>query len=240
MRRLLEGLGYRIQGTRYVPKQLLDPRLARPLELADVIARRMLERGTSLTFVQIGAFDGVTKDPLHAYIRTHGWKGVLVEPQPEPAERLRALYAGQPGITVLAAAVDKARRERPLYVVDGSGLPPWAGGLASFDRTHILRHAALVPGLDARIKEVPVQCVPFEDVLQLLPSGDLDLLQIDAEGDDAYLLSLFPFATVKPAIVHWEIKNLTMDAREACLERLAQYGYRFAPSGDEDMLAVTA
>jgi hypothetical protein len=74
--------------------------------------------------------------------------------------------------------------------------------------------------------------------MQKLPTSRLDLLQIDAEGADGYILSLFPFDRVKPAIVHWESKHLTTPQREECLDRLVPFGYRFAQSGDEDMLAV--
>jgi len=83
-----------------------------------------------------------------------------------------------------------------------------------------------------------VDCMPFADVIRAMPgAGRLDLLQIDAEGADAYLLSLFPFDRVRPAIVHWEIKHYTKTQKQDCLDRLAGFGYRFAPSG-EDMMAV--
>jgi hypothetical protein len=87
------------------------------------------------------------------------------------------------------------------------------------------------------IREETVECVPFDDVLARL-SGAPDILQIDTEGADALILALFPFERVRPAIVHWEVKHLTKAQREATLERLGMFGYRFEPSGEEDMLAV--
>jgi hypothetical protein len=97
-----------------------------------------------------------------------------------------------------------------------------------------------VPSFDANtmIKEVKVDCMPFEDVIARLPSQRLDLLQIDAEGADGYILSLFPYHLMRPAIIHWEIKNTTKADQEATLDLLSSYGYRFARSGGEDMLAV--
>jgi hypothetical protein len=110
--------------------------------------------------------------------------------------------------------------------------------MASFQRDNIVKHSYLVPGLEAMIKELTVNCIPFEDVMQRLPSERLDLLQVDAEGADGYILSLFPFDRVKPAIVHWESKNLTKSQQEEALDMLSKHGYRFARSGEEDMLAV--
>ena len=86
LRVILAKIGYRVQGTRYCPRQLLDPRHLRPLEFDDVVCRRMYESGKALTFIQVGVFDGVISDPLRKYLETCGWTGVLVEPQSHAAE----------------------------------------------------------------------------------------------------------------------------------------------------------
>ena len=62
LKSVLSRLGYRVQGTRYYPRQLLDPRALRPLEFEDAICRLMHVTGKSLAFIQVGAFDGVTSD----------------------------------------------------------------------------------------------------------------------------------------------------------------------------------
>lgn len=238
IRHLLGRLGYRIQGTRYTPRQLLDPRCSRVLDLGDVIARLMLERGHELTFIQVGAFDGITADPLHRYISRYGWRGVMVEPQPRAAAQLRELYKGNDRIRIIQAALDQQCGTRTLFTVESQSAPVWAEGMASFRREHITKHEYLIPGLPEMIREIAVDCIPFEDVFAQLDLPRVDLLQIDAEGADEFLLSLFPFDRVKPAIIHWEIKNVSVTEREACLERLSALGYRFASSGDEDMIAT--
>ena len=234
----LAALGYQVQGTRYCPRQLLDPRLLRRLEFDDVVCRRIFEAGREFTFVQVGAFDGISTDPLRRYIQTCGWRGVLIEPQPGPAAQLRELYGGNDRLIILQAALDDKRGKRILFTVESDSVPAWARGMASFERENIVKNSYLIPGLEAMIKEVTVNCITFDDVIQKLPLGRLDLLQIDAEGADGYILSLFPFDRISPAIVHWESKNLSKPQREECLDRLLHFGYRFAPSGDEDMLAV--
>jgi FkbM family methyltransferase len=235
---LLNRMGYRVEGIRYTPRQLLQPDRLRRLEFDDVVCRHMFEYGEALTFVQIGAYDGVSTDPLRRYIDQCGWRGVMLEPQPGPADALRRLYAGNDGIVVLQSALDSERRVRPLYTIESDDLPKWAGGMASFDRAHIVKHDYLVPGIDSLVREIAVECITFDDVLGMLPPGRLDLLQIDAEGADGYILSLFPFDRIRPAIIHWEVKNLTREEKEAALELIGRHGYLVAPSGTEDMLAV--
>jgi FkbM family methyltransferase len=234
----LAALGYQVLGTRYCPRQLLERRFLRPLEFDDVVCRHMFDFGQELTFVQVGAFDGITKDPLHRYIQRCGWRGVLIEPQPRPAAQLRELYRDNDRIVVLQAALDGRPGKRTLFTVESDNVPAWARGMASFQRDNIVKNSYLVPGLEAMIKELAVNCIPFEDVMQRLPSDRLDLLQVDAEGADGYILSLFRFDRVKPTIVHWESKNLTKSQQEEVLDMLSRHGYRFARSGEEDMLAV--
>ncbi len=238
IRLALARSGYQIQSTKYIPRQLLNPDLLRVIDLDDIVCRRMFQSGQALTFIQIGAFDGVSTDPLYKYIGRYAWRGVMLEPQPRPASKLRELYAGNEAIVILEAALDRERGKRMLYTVESDAAPVWAGGMASFQREHIVKHAYLIPGLEGMIRELTVDCITFDDVFDQLPSGQVDLLQIDAEGADAQILMLFPFERAKPAIIHWEIKNLTRVRQEECLEMLSGFGYRFARSGGEDMMAV--
>jgi FkbM family methyltransferase len=238
IRLVLERLGYRIEGIRYTPRPFLRPERLRRLQFDDVVCRRIFEHGGDFVFVQVGAFDGLAADPLRKYIQRCGWRGVMLEPQPGPAARLRALYAQKPEIVVLNAAVDRTAGLRSLYVLEGENLPDWAGGMASFDRDHLLRHDYVVPGIESMVREIQIDCITFDDVLGHLPEDRVDLLQIDAEGADGFVLSLFPFDRVRPAIVHWESKNMTKLQQEQTLDRLFGYGYRVARSGEEDSLAV--
>lgn len=238
LRKALRGMGYDLRGVRYTPRQLLEPERLRALEFDDVVCRRMHEHGRDCVFIQVGAYDGVSTDPLHKYIGACGWRGVMLEPQPGPAARLRQLYAGNDRVVVLEAAVDAKRRSRSLYTVECDELPAWAGGMASFDPAHIAKHDYLIPGIAEKIRELNVECIVFADVLGHLPGDRLDILQIDAEGADGYLLSLFPFDRLKPAIVQWEVKNMSRPQQEAALGLLCSHGYRVARAGGEDMLAV--
>ena len=238
LKSVISSLGYDIHGTRFVPRPLLDPANLVALEFDHVVCRWMIERGADFRFIQIGAFDGVMADPLRKYIPRHGWRGVMVEPQAKAAAALRRLYPDGNAIAVVQAALDRRTGKRTLFTVVSQEAPAWAAGMASFDREVILKHGALLPGLEAMIHEEDVACITFDDVLARLGSPEIDLLQIDTEGADAYILSLFPFERVRPAIIHWEVKHLSRAQREDCLNRLAAHGYRFAPSGDEDMMAV--
>jgi len=151
---------------------------------------------------------------------------------------LREMYCSSPDIRVVNAAIDAHDGERTLYTVEGPGVPDWAGGLASFDRTTVAKHEQYYPGLSGMIREEQVDCVTFDSVLKELSGDRLDVLQIDTEGADGFILSLFPFDRIRPAIVHFEIKHLDKAAQESAYDLLLKHGYHLARSGGEDMLAV--
>lgn len=222
---IVRSFGYELRSTAQDISVLQSS--PRVLTFEDVVCRLMYERGPKLRFLQVGANDGVTCDPLHPFIERCGWTGIMVEPQPDQAAKLK----GRDGIKVVEAAIGPAQGTMTLYTVQGQG---WEHGLASFDKGHILKHAHLTEGLSDRIKPIEVPVVPFSAVLD----GPVDLLQIDTEGADGMMLSLFPFETHKPAVVHFEIKHMSWRERRDTLARLASYGYLLAPSGDEDMLAT--
>lgn len=149
VRAALARLGYRIEGTRHTPRHMFDPQALRHLEFDDVICRHMVEHGEQCRFLQIGAYDGISTDPLRKFIERFAWRGVMLEPQPGPAEQLRRLYPEGSGIVVLQAALDRERHARTLHTVESDTAPVWAGGMASFDRDQILKHAHLIPGWPA-------------------------------------------------------------------------------------------
>lgn len=238
LKRLLSKAGYSIHCLRNVPAPLLNPENLRVLEFDDAVCRRMHETETELVFLQIGVYDGITHDPLRKYIVKSGWRGIMVEPQSRAAQGLQQLYKDNPGIQIINAAVDAEQHQRSLYTVEGPNAPDWAGGLASFDRATVAKHAQWVPGLESMIREETIDCLTFDSILPRLPEGRLDVLQIDTEGADGFILSLFPFERMRPAIVHFEVKHLDKAEQETALNRLLGFGYRIARSGGEDMLAV--
>lgn len=119
----LAALGYRVQGIRYCPRQLLEPACCRAIEVDDLVCRRMFECGPELTFIQVGVFDGITGDPLRKYIDKCGWRGVLAEPQARAANQLRELYSRNDRVVILQVALDREFGSRTLFTVESETAP---------------------------------------------------------------------------------------------------------------------
>ena len=108
------------------------------LEVLPLIVSHYLEARSDprpFFFIQIGAFDGISGDPIHHLVRKYGWEGILVEPRAEACAALERNYEGCEGLRFVRAAIGAESGARTLYSIrdpEDAGLPAWAPGVASF------------------------------------------------------------------------------------------------------------
>jgi FkbM family methyltransferase len=190
-------------------------------------------------FLQIGAFDGVSGDPLHFYVRRGLLKGCLLEPQTDAFQQLCANYAGCEGLTFKQAAIGVQSGTAALYRVrPGTTGPEWLYQIASFDKDMLLKHAAVVPGLEQAVVVETVPVVAFDELFAELRVAP-DIVVIDTEGYDFEVIKLLNVPMRKPSIIQYEYVHLRAQDQHACLELLASLGYVMAKSGS-DMVAYLA
>ena len=193
----------------------------------------LMSRGTpdGVSFLQIGAFDGVTSDPLHEYVVQHDWEGLLVEPQPYYFRQLRETYANEDGLQFVQAAIDHENGFRTLYTVDTEveGVPESAGGLASFDRDVLLSHSDIIPGLNSLVVEREVKTYNLMSLLDKY-TLDPDIIQVDVEGFDYEVLSMIDFEKIYPQVIHFESKHLSRNHSLKASKYLVSNGYRITKS----------
>lgn len=213
-----------------------------PVQL--VLAGALAVKG-SLHIVQVGANDGRIGDPIYDFVMTNRatTRIVLVEPQVELHEQLRANYEGHPAAYLSSAAVSTRPGERVLYRVRPSA---WAemratyygsapsyrapSGVTSADRSHVLRFVqrfgADPENPDQYIESVTVPSVTLRQLLdeaQLFSS--VDVLQIDAEGFDDDVIYASIDRQIAPNIIHFEHKHLEASAKSLLVAFLTRNRY---------------
>ena len=185
-----------------------------------------------LQFVQVGAYDGITFDPLRAMILRHGWKGILLEPQPDAFKKLCHNYRDQPQLMLKNAAVTARDEVKTLYRASEKYYRDhqktdeleWVRSCATFDVAPLLT----VPNISGYIEEIEVEGICFESLLQQCSFERVDLLQIDAEGYDYEILKMFDVPRRRPSIVNFEHSMLSTRDRESSLQMLIENGYQVA------------
>lgn len=182
-----------------------------------VVAHELLQN-PQLTFMQIGAFDGVGDDDLRELVVTHRLRGVLIEPQPVAFARLQHTYRDQPQVRLLQAAVAEREGTRELFCRSGG-----VSMAASFDRNHLRRHGVADRNIDTQL----VPCHTVESARRAAGLEHVDLIQIDAEGYDWPIIRSIDLAKLRPRIIRFEYGNMRGGDANSCLQHLATHGYRF-------------
>ncbi len=147
------------------------------------------------SYVDIGAADPVQfNNTYRLYLR--GYRGVLIEPNPVFAAKLRSK---RPGDVVLEAGVGTTDRDSAdFYVIGG----PSAGTWSTFSREDAERAVANGCGTAwiERVEQKPL--IRIDRVMeQHFSGGAPDFLSIDIEGLDYDVLASLDFSRWRPKIV---------------------------------------
>lgn len=192
------------------------------------LIERHARRQPDFYFVQIGANDGMTVDPIREYVLRYGWKGILIEPQKKYFEQLQKNYAGRSGLHFENVAIGEREETKQLFVVrEDAEFGEWRGLIATFKpQVHFAEG-------DERLATENVQCVTLASVVAKHALPHIDLLQIDTEGYDYEILKSIDFAAVSPRVIHYEHRHLTFHEQFALKVMLKSHHYVVIEDGDD-------
>ncbi len=197
------------------------------LSVKAAVERLANEKQGPVSFVQIGANDGRSGDPLHKLVRKHGLRGLLVEPQPEPYARLKANYAEVEGLRFENAAVGP--KDAPIDMVTTSDRSTIGSILPD-------RNILKLRG-DDELKTIRVDGLTFDSLMKKHDIGQFDLLQIDTEGYDYRVLQQVDLREHDVVVVNLEFYCLPVSERLAACDQLDEAGFAW-DFGKMDLVAV--
>lgn len=180
-------------------------------------------------FVQIGANDSISGDPIKNYIEKYQWSGLMVEPNPRVFDKLLNLQRKNSKIKLDNIAIHSSKNTEVLYAPLSSSHD--FSGLGSFNKTNVLMQ---VP-FGAKIEEIVIQCMNLHDCLNKNEVSIVDILQIDTEGYDYEIIKQIDFNLISPKIINYEHVHLSVSDRHACQLYLAKMGYSFYIKGLDTM-----
>ncbi len=165
----------------------------------DQVVDRILGGKTEGTFVDIGAYDGVTGSNSLYFEKWRGWSGVLVE----PVEATRKTAQSLRKAPCLPYAVADKRGEASFMAVT-EGYTQMSGLLDSYDDDLLGKVRADPRHVEAVIT---VQTVTIADILDEAGIPEPDFVSLDIEGGELAALRVFPFENYK--VQTWAIENNT-------------------------------
>lgn len=217
-------------GPRLQPEPAPPPR-------SPAILKAFVESVDEVCFVQIGANDGRTLDPLAAHVGRPGWRGVMVEPVPHIFEVLQQTHGSNPSIALERAAIGSRAGRRSVYHLrpdaDAPGLPPWRQLVGSFDREHVLREIAAVGADRAErlIERTEVETLTFRALCERHGIENPNLVMVDAEGADWEIVGSIDLHRFRPRLLVFEHKHLSPGDQRQSRARLTAAGYRLHHEG---------
>ena len=212
-------------------------------------------------FVQVGAMDGKSRDPMFPMVQRYQWSGLLVEPRPDKFKLLQHHYKDhKKNIQFANVAIDQTCHTRPLYYIDDDiikkhNLPYFCDGISSFylEQFKMELHAKTVEGtkqeiadfykrcnsvLQDNVAQIPVKCVTLDQLIKTYNVPKIDILCIDVEGADFMVFNQLDFNQFKPYVICIEIKHVTPQENKALTTKLKKQGYQLSLFQERDLVAV--
>jgi FkbM family methyltransferase len=192
------------------------------------------------TFLQIGANDGLTGDPIHHLIVQPNtrWRGILVEPVGHLFDQLSVLYRDKPLLQLDRAAIGESDGSTLIYRLDetpDSSL--WLDQIPSLDPELVRRNASQFGQAEASLVTETVPGLSVDTLLRKYEVRQLDLLVIDTEGWDWRILRQFDLAALQPKLILYEHQHLSALEKKEADEFLRAEGYEWIATEEGDTVA---
>ncbi|MDQ7730920.1 FkbM family methyltransferase [Halomonas sp. SpR8] len=220
--------------------ELSDLKYQKKERLGDIIKKYELDIA-NIKFISVGANDGIKHDPIAPFLKKYDWEGVFIEPIPEYFSLLKENYKKSRKIILEQAAIGSEESQKNIYLINPKA--PWitiffGKRLASFDRKIIESHSWYVPMLRKNIINLEVAVIPLRTIIEKYEYWDVDLITIDVEGYELEVITSLDFTKIKPKIIFFETKHLTINGYEKIVNLLETEGYKIFALG-RDSYAIS-
>jgi FkbM family methyltransferase len=185
---------------------------------------------TDIVILQVGANDGIFDDPLYPFFHKNPHvRGILIEPQKGPYEKLLNLYRDNPNVTCVRTAISATTDYLSLWSVN-LGEDPFGKAIArtnpeKFDYVMWRRPGKRLKGYEVESEDVPA--APLSDVLEELSVSPEQISAVftDTEGSDIEVVNQLLNTGARPEVLQYEHVIAGDEVVFETNRRLAGMGY---------------
>lgn len=168
-------------------------------------------------FVEAGAYDGFQQSNTYYLAKIKGWRGVLIEPLPELAERCRRLRKES---KVVVCALGSPEEAGGTVSLRHAGLMTMVRGALADDATERARASSGLSGQGLEPLEQFVEA-PVRTLTEVLAEAgtprNFDLLSLDVEGFEVSALSGLDLERFLPKAICVEVRHENLAAVQRLL-----------------------
>ena len=158
------------------------------------------------SLILIGAHNGSKTKSIVEWGASVG-QVLLIEPVPWLFASLVEMYAGNPAITLLSAAISETDRDEITFFApkpNANSVEPYGDQLGSLERSHAIDHN---PQFSDAVEEITTRAISLSSLFAQYEIEYIDTLITDTEGYDARILAAFPFRHFRPRQIMFEFKH---------------------------------
>lgn len=179
-----------------------------------------------VSFINIGANDGLSGDPLGEFIFKYKWKGIMIEPVPYVFDRLKRVYKNRPGVILEKSAISMTNGKKNFWHLERTKkLNSGYDQLGSFDKKMVLDNMKIWNFSEGKIIRSVVNCLTLNKLIQKHKIIKTDVISIDAEGYDYQIIKQLNFKKIAPKLIVFEHGHLNNKDKEKCFSFLRKNGY---------------
>ena len=202
----------------YIPKFLIkNNQELYDKVVADIIVSKFFDF-EDFTFLQVGGYDGLSNDIIKPLMNRISMRGVIAEPQSNVYDSLKESYSDNKNISVIDSGVSDSDCIQEFYQTNG-----YSSQVCSLNKEHLLKHK--IPLQD--IIATKVKFLTINSIIDMHKLGNLNLLQIDAEGHDFRIIKSIDFDVSRPQIIRFESDHMSNVELKEILGILVFYKYKF-------------
>jgi FkbM family methyltransferase len=177
----------------------------------------------NINFIQIGANDGVSQDPIYRF--NEKWSGILVEPIPEMFEQLKFNYFYKSkGKFFENLAIGEKNSIMDLKI------PKYS----EKNKDYRNKVASLVESNFIKMEDyetIKTQVITLDQLIVNYKVDRIDLLLLDVEGYEISILNAFSF-NPRPKIIYMETRFFCFDEIVKFNDKMLKLGYFIFPEAD--------
>jgi len=184
-------------------------------DVAQSFINVLFHQKKNVKFIQVGVNDAKNSDFIRWRSTSFGWTGLLIEPHPTYFNMAKTAYQNYTKILWENVAISSEESTSDLfYVEDVPDDKPWAIGVASFDKSHLVKlgfeeHATA---------KVSCRMLPLRDLINKYGFYDIDLLVVDVEGHEFNVFKGIDFKNFSVRLVVVETEHMSREKFYEILE----------------------
>ena len=189
-------------------------------------------KGPPLKVCQIGAYDGVSGDPIYNFLMENkeNIDALLIEPQKKPFYDCMNNYSDNPNVRFLNVAISpEPSKKLTLYISSNAKQGGGSGTTPERERRVLLNAKKLGVSEEessACLNSFTIDCMILKEAMFKSDfGGNLDFLQVDCEGYDDQVLYASDLESLLPAAINYEFRHLSPERYNRLSKWLDSLGY---------------